>query len=86
MEVRKYPGIFEYYDMEQFKEPTGTSKVIMNTFWICTGNEFMRAKKNGVWQYHTNKSVAEEISLQLPGTEVIYMEFAYIPFAPKKND
>lgn len=83
MEVRKYPGIFEYYDSEQFKEPSSTSTVVLNSFWICTGTEFMRAKRNGVWQYHTNRSVAEEISSQLPGTDVQYMEFAYIPLEPK---
>ena len=83
--TRKYPGIFEYYDSEQFKEPSPTSKVVLNSYWISTGNEFMRAKKNGVWQYHTNRAVAEEISSQLPGTEVTYMEYAYIPFEPKNS-
>lgn len=84
MEPKKYPGIFEYYKSDQFKEPSSTSKVVLNSYWISTGDEFMRAKKTGVWQYHTNRAIAEEISSQLPGTDVQYMEFAYIPLDPKK--
>lgn len=86
MAVRRYPGIFEYYNCTQFEEHTQDSTVLINTYWICTDMDFMKSIKQGVWQYHSNKGVAESISSQLPGTTVRFMEFAYIPKEPKRID
>lgn len=81
----KFPGVFEYYDFNQFTEQSDTSTVVMDTYWIRYDDEFMRAKKTGVWQYHTNKEYAQKISAELPGTEVYYMKFCYIPRNPKSS-
>jgi hypothetical protein len=79
--VRRYPGVFEYFNQEQFIKPLPTSRVLLNTYWICTDDDFMRSKK-GVWQFHVNKGIAESISSQLPGTVVKFMEYVYIPENP----
>lgn len=83
---RKYPGVFDYYSAEQFSTNNMNSTVHMNTYWICTDGEFMRAKKTGIWQYHTSEQIAKSISEQLPGTEVVFMKFVYIPFNPEKSE
>lgn len=82
--MKKYNGVFEYYRTEQFLVPDISSTVVVNSYWIKTGDEFMKSKKTGVWQYHVNKSVAERISTELPGTEVQYLSVCYIPKNPKK--
>lgn len=81
--MKKYNGVFEYFESEQFSTASVDSQIVLNTYWIKTGTEFMRARKNNVWQYHVNKEFAEKISAELPGTTVQFMEYSYIPKNPK---
>lgn len=84
IKIRKYTGIFDYFSPEQFETPDSTSTVIVNSYWIVTDGELMRDKRTGIWQYHVRKEVAERISSELPGTEVHYKEFCYVPRKPIK--
>ena len=70
--------IFNSYDIEDLLIPSDNSTVKMQMYWLVKDGKVSQHKITKVWQCNKIKSIVEQISSSLPGTEVIFLPYAYI--------
>lgn len=71
--------LFNTYDYENLLNPSNDSTVKMNMYWIVKNGKVFQHKITKVWQCNSNKIIVQCISNEFPGTEVVFMPYAYVP-------